>query len=78
MKIFVEHVSSISMKWYMTIGAILGGLKGFVESHGQDLVITFLLGFIGALGAGVAKIALEKIVVVVKKRKEERKKRKNI
>lgn len=69
MNSLTEHVSSISMKFYMTIGAILGGLKAIIETNGGDIALTFVLGFIGAIGAGVAKIVLERIVLWRKKKK---------
>lgn len=52
----VNTMQALQTKWYMGVGAVAGSSHKLLETHGTDLYLTILYGFLGALGAGLFKL----------------------
>jgi len=58
---FYKSASGLSYKIYMTVGATLGVARDFTVNHWEDVLLTAILGFVGALFAGLAKLLIDKM-----------------
>lgn len=64
----IHSVSDIPLLIHILIGFSIGGFIGWLtEGAGGELIVTFLLGFAGAAGAGLFKIIADKLKKMMKK-----------
>ena len=56
------NLNPLSMKWYVLIGSILGVTNSLIMSYGENILMTMVLGFCGAVGAATGKLLIDKIV----------------
>lgn len=52
----LEAINQMSLKLSLFIGFFLGSLKHLILNHTEDLMLSFCLGMIGALGGVFIKV----------------------
>ena len=71
----IEYAHQITLKWHLFIGFIMGaGPFSYMIDRWQESGFAVILGFSTAIGAGIGKMAIDKIHERFKKRKEEKQK----
>lgn len=54
-------LNNAPMNFYLKIGGFIGVLSDFWINHYENILLTFILGFVGALGGAAAKALMKKI-----------------
>ena len=57
----IEQMKSIAMNFYLTTGGLAGLFYSFMSDNWQNITLTFIMGFVAALGGGLAKLLIDKI-----------------
>ena len=58
---FILSASKEGLYFYTGIGGFFGVLKSFFIDNGQNIILTAVLGFTGALFGGIAKLLIDRI-----------------
>lgn len=58
---FILSASKEGLYFYTAIGGFFGVLKSFFIDNGQNIILTAVLGFTGALFGGLAKLLIDRI-----------------
>ena len=56
----IEYAHQISLKWHVSLGFIMGaGPFSYFLDRWEDVLFAFIIGFISAASAGIAKMMIE-------------------
>lgn len=67
----MDYAHQITLKWHLIIGFLVGaGPLSFFVNHWEDAVVAFIVGFLTAFGAGLAKLTIAKFIKNKKKTPE--------
>lgn len=57
----IEQMKQIGLNFYVLMGSITGVAGDFLLNNWHSMALTFVLGFLGALGGALAKLLIDKI-----------------